>query len=222
MSEAGSVAAGAGLFKPPAPERVEIMGPAGRLEALIEVPADFDGRRVAVVCHPHPLFGGTMRNKVVHMTARAFQESGLATLRFNFRGVERSEGTFDEGRGETEDAMAACDYAQRLWPQATLSLAGFSFGAYVAYQVAARRVIDRLVMMAPPVQRFDFAATPPPSVPWTVIQGDQDELVDHRQVLSWAQALKPAPIVRLILGAEHFFHGRLQELKDAIRADQSV
>jgi hypothetical protein len=77
-------------------------------------------------------------------------------------------------------------------------------------------------MMAPPVQRFDFAATPPPSVPWTVIQGDQDELVDHRQVLSWAQSLKPAPTVRLIIGAEHFFHGRLQELKDAIRADQSV
>jgi hypothetical protein len=222
MSETRSLAAEVGLFKPPVPERVDFVGPAGLVEALIEVPAGFNGRRAAVLCHPHPLFGGTMRNKVIHMTARALQESGMATLRFNFRGVERSEGVFDEGRGETDDAMAACDYAQRLWPQATLSLAGFSFGAYVAYQVAARRSIDRLVMIAPPVQRFDFAVSPPPSVPWTVIQGDQDELVDHQQVLLWAQELRPAPIVRLIHGAEHFFHGRLQELKDAIRADESL
>ncbi len=211
--------AGAGVFKPPAPERVEIAGPAGQLEALIEVPAGFDGRRAAVVCHPHPLFGGTMRNKVVHMTARAFQERGFSTLRFNFRGVERSQGTFDGGRGETDDAEAACAYAERLWPQAVFTLAGFSFGAYVAYQLAGRRPIERLVMIAPPVQRFDFGATAPPSAPWTVIQGDQDELVNHQQVVAWAHELSPAPTVRLIRGAEHFFHGRLQELKDAIQAD---
>jgi hypothetical protein len=205
-------------FRPPSPQRVVIDGPVGPLAALLEVPEGFDGRQAALVCHPHPLFGGTMRNKVVHMAARALHERGFATLRFNFRGVEGSAGHFDEGRGETDDALAALDYARALWPDAALTVAGFSFGSFIAYNVATRRPVARLIMIAPPVQRFDFAAQPVPSIPWTVIQGDQDELVDYRQVLAWARERVPAPRVAVLAGAEHFFHGRMQELRDAVQA----
>jgi hypothetical protein len=189
----------------------------GALEALLEVPADYDGRQAAVLCHPHPLFGGTLHNKVVHMAARALQEWGFATLRFNFRGVGTSVGTFDDGVGETMDALAAYDFAATAWPLAKITLVGFSFGAFVAYHVASRRPVVRLIAIAPPVGRFDFAAHPVPQVPWTVIQGDRDELVDSQAVLAWARELRPAPTVHLVAGAEHFFHGRMQDLKNAVQ-----
>jgi len=205
-------------FRPPSPEPVVIGGPVGALEALVEVPAGFDGREIAVVCHPHSLFGGTMQNKVVHMTARALQERGLATVRFNFRGVGASEGVFDDGRGETDDALAVVDWALVRWPGATLTLAGFSFGSFVAFQVAGRRPVVRLLLIAPPVHRFDFARHPAPSVPWTVIQGDRDELVDHAVVVAWAASAQPAPRLVILAGAEHFFHGRLNDLKSAVQA----
>ena len=205
-------------FRPPSPEKVVIAGPAGPLEALCEVPESYAGRDCAVVCHPHPLYGGTMQNKVVHSAARALQERGFATLRFNFRGVGASAGSFDDGRGETLDAVAACDYALARWPGARLTLAGFSFGAFVAYQAVALRPAVRLYTIAPPVGRFDFASHPAPRIPWIVIQGDRDELVDHDQVLAWARSAAPPPTVVTIAGAEHFFHGRLSELKDAVQA----
>jgi alpha/beta superfamily hydrolase len=205
-------------FRPPLPEPVTIAGPVGPLEALVEVPDGFDGRGIAVVCHPHPLHGGTLRNKVVHMTCRALQESGLATVRFNFRGVGASAGTFDDGRGETEDALAVCDYAEARWPGAALTLAGFSFGSFVAFKVASRRPAVRLYTIAPPVQRFDFDQHPVPAMPWTVIQGDRDELVEHDAVVAWASAARPRPNVVTIPGAEHFFHGRLNELMAAVKS----
>jgi uncharacterized protein len=205
-------------FRPPPPETVVIAGPAGPLEALCEVPEGFAGRDCAVVCHPHPLYGGTMRNKVVHTTARALQERGLATVRFNFRGVGASAGAFDDGRGETLDVLAVCDYALARWPGARLTLAGFSFGAFVAYQAAGLRPAVRLYTIAPPVGRFDFTEHPAPRVPWVVIQGDRDELVDHARVLEWVRTAVPPPTVVILEGAEHFFHGRLNELKDAVQA----
>jgi hypothetical protein len=197
---------------------VTIAGPAGALEALVEVPAGYDGRRCAVVCHPHPLYGGTLHNKVVHTTARALQERGYATVRFNFRGVGASAGSFDDGRGEALDAAAVCDYAATRWPGAALTLAGFSFGSFVAFQVAGRRPTERLLMIAPPVRRFDFAEHPAPRLPWVVIQGDRDELVDHHAVLEWTASADPAPTVVIIAGAEHFFHGRLAELRSAVQS----
>mgnify|MGYP002783967688 CR=1 FL=1 len=204
-------------FRPPAPERLSIAGPVGPLEALVETPAGFDGARAAVVCHPHPLYGGTMDNKVVHTAARALQESGYATVRFNFRGVGASPGSFDEGRGEADDATAVADWAANRWPGATLTLAGFSFGSFVAFQVAARRTTRQLFTIAPPVRRFDFTRYPVPSVPWVVIQGDQDELVDWRDVVAWGERVTPAPTVVVMTGAEHFFHGRLNDLRETIR-----
>ena len=205
-------------FRPPAPERVAIAGPAGALEAVVEVPAGFDGRHVALVCHPHPLYGGTLQNKVVHMTARALQERHVATVRFNFRGVGASAGSFDDGRGETADALAVSDYALARWSGASLTLAGFSFGAFVAFRVATLRPVERLITIAPPVGRFDFTRDPVPQAPWLVIQGDRDELVDHHQVLAWTRTVLPAPTVVIIAGAEHFFHGRLNDLKDAVQS----
>jgi alpha/beta superfamily hydrolase len=143
-------------FKPPVPERLTIIGPVGGLEAILEVPATFDGETVALVCHPHPLHGGTMQNKVVHMTARALQERGIATLRFNFRGVGASEGAFDDGQGETDDALAAADWLVHRFPQAALLVAGFSFGSYVAYRVASAAVGRAPVYDRAPIRRFDF------------------------------------------------------------------
>lgn len=206
-------------FRPPPPERVTLAGPAGALEAVFEVPTDFPGQRVALVCHPHPLFGGTMDNKVVHTTARALQEQGYATLRFNFRGVGQSAGSWDHGKGEADDAMAAAAALQARWPQAELLVAGFSFGAYVATQLASRLPVRQLVTIAPPVQRFDFTQLAVPRCPWLVLQGDQDELVDHEGVLAWTRLLQPAPTVVLLPGAEHFFHGRLTDLKSALQAN---
>lgn len=206
-----------GVFRPPVPERVLVDGPAGPLESLVETPAAFDGAHVAVICHPHPLYGGTMENKVVHTAARALQESGYATVRFNFRGVGASSGTFDEGRGEAEDATAVADWAAARWPGATLTLVGFSFGSFVAFQVAGRRATRQLFTIAPPVRRFDFARHPVPPVPWVVIQGDEDELVDARDVVAWGERLEPPPTVVVLQGAEHFFHGRLNDLRETIR-----
>ena len=154
----------------------------------MEVPAGYDGQRVALVCHPHPLFGGTLQNKVVHMTARALQECGIATLRFNFRGVGASEGVFDDGEGETGDALAAVDWMSQRFPGASLILAGFSFGSFVAYRVATERSAERLVTIAPPLRRFDFDRFARPAIPWLVIQGDQDELVDYETVKTWVAA----------------------------------
>ena len=152
-------------FRPPPPERLLLAGPAGTLEAAYEVPAGFDGQHVALVCHPHPLFGGTMDNKVVVIAARALQERGYATLRFNFRGVGQSAGSGDLGRGEAADAMAAAAALQARWPAAQLLIAGFSFGAYVATQLATQLPVRQLITIAPPVQRFDFSTLAVPQCP---------------------------------------------------------
>ena len=210
------VPAAARPFVRPAAERVALEGPVGVLEAIVETPVDFDGARSALVCHPHPLYGGSMENKVVTVTARALEEAGIATVRFNFRGVGASGGTFDEGRGETDDALAVADWAGKRWPGASLTAAGFSFGSFVAYQLASRRPVERLITIAPPVKRFDFEAVPVPAVPWVVIQGDQDELVDLAAVRAWTTTLARPPELLVIEGAEHFFHGKLNDLRSAV------
>jgi uncharacterized protein len=204
-------------FQPPRPERLEIPGPVGLLEALREVPAAAQAPRAfGVICHPHPLFGGTMTNKVVHMLARSCHELGVPTLRFNFRGVGASAGQYDDGRGETDDALAVIEHGRTLWPGAALWLAGFSFGAWVALRAAPRAAAARLVTVAPPVGRWDFAGLGTPGCPWLIVQGDQDELVDAAAVQQWAALQQPAPQLALLAGAEHFFHGRLNELRDVV------
>ena len=197
----------------PSAEKRLIDGPDGAIEVLIERPPGARDDIIAVCCHPHPLYGGTMQNKVVHTLARSALDQRVTSLRFNFRGVGGSAGVYDDGVGETDDAAAIADWcrhelgARRCW-----SL-GFSFGSFVAYQLAVLRDAELLVTVAPPVQRFDFATLQVPRCPWLVVQGDRDDLVNHESVLEWTRRLQPAPEVRILPGAEHFFHGRLTELR---------
>jgi len=203
-------------LSPTKPERISIRGPAGELEALLEEPAQRQGARFGVVCHPHPLHGGTLDNKVVHTVARVMHEFGLPTLRFNFRGVGSSAGRFDNGAGETDDALAVIDWGRERWPGASWWLAGFSFGAYVALRASEQRLPQRLITIAPPVQRFQFAALRRPDCPWLLVQGDQDDVVECDAVLTWARSLSPPPEVAILRGAGHFFHGRLHDLRETI------
>ena len=201
---------------PPRPEPVRIAGPAGAIEALLEDPQRAPRTGFGVICHPHPLHGGTMQNKVVHTLARALQELGLPTLRFNFRGVGESEGVYDEGRGESADALAVIHWGRARWPDTPLVLAGFSFGAMVALRIAAAAQPARLITVAPPVTRQQLQDIAPPLCPWLIVQGEADELVDYREVQAWAVRFNPPPLLRLLPGVDHFFHGRLHELRAAV------
>jgi uncharacterized protein len=197
-------------------ERLAIPGPAGVLEAIAHEAQGTARALYGIVCHPHPVYGGTMDNKVVYTLARALQTSGVATLRFNFRGVGASEGAYDEGAGETQDAAAVADFGLKRWPNRRLVLAGFSFGAFVALRLALSRDTDRLITVAPPVGRFDFSKLQAPACPWLVVQGDADELVDPNAVIDWVSRQVPPPELRVVPGVGHFFHGHLTDLRDAV------
>lgn len=203
-------------FHRPTTERVTIAGPAGSLEALLETPAEADGARIAVVCHPHPVYGGTMTNKVVHMLAKSFNERGVPSLRFNFRGVGASAGSYDEGEGETQDALAAVDWALQRLPGAALWLAGFSFGGAIAVRAAVARGAKRLVTVAPAVHRFAVDGAQLPRCPWLLVQGDNDELVDAGEIQRWVATLAAPPKLAMLPGVDHFFHGRLNELRAVV------
>ncbi len=196
-------------------ERFFIEGQAGALEAVLEDPGTA-GSSYAVICHPHPLFGGTMDNKVVTTVARALRETGIPTLRFNFRGVGASAGAFDQGVGETADADAAASWGAQHWPGRELVIAGFSFGGYVAWRLAQQRVPRLLITVAPAILSFDGAAAAVPRCPWLVIQGDADDVVDPKAVADWVNGLHPRPRLLVLPGVGHFFHGSLRELRDAV------
>ena len=195
---------------------VVIAGPAGRIEAALDLPAaGSTPRGLAVVCHPHPLHGGTMQNKVVQTLARAFVSLGYRCLRFNFRGIGASEGAWDEGRGEVDDALAMVQ-AQRA-PGEALVIAGFSFGGYVASQAAARLPADqraeRVVLVGPAVRNFQMAPVPEDTL---VIHGEVDDVVPLSAVFDWARPI--ALPVTVLPGAGHFFHGQLPALKQIVTA----
>jgi uncharacterized protein len=206
-------------MKPPRAERVRIAGPAGEIEALVEIPAE-DGAgtstRFGVVCHPHPLYGGTLDNKVVYTLARAFVELGVPGIRFNFRGVGGSAGRYGEGIGETEDALAVIAYGRERWPGASLWLAGFSFGGAVAVRAAAKAAPETLVTVAPGITRVPMTDVDSPACPWLIVQGDADDVIEPAAVLDWAKRQSRAPTIRLMSGAGHFFHGRLHELRQIV------
>jgi alpha/beta superfamily hydrolase len=196
-------------------ERLIIQGPAGALEAIAEDP-EVAGSSYAVVCHPHPLFGGTMDNKVVTTVARALQETGISTVRFNFRGVGASTGAYDQGVGETADADAVAAWGAERWPGRDLVIAGFSFGAYVALRLAQQRLPRHLITIAPALELFDAFGMAVPRCPWLVVQGDADDVVDAAAVVDWVKGLDPKPRLVVLPGVGHFFHGRLRELRDAV------
>lgn len=204
-----------------APGSESIAGPAGRLEAVVEEPASAIGRPslAAVLCHPHPLFGGTLHNKVVHTLARSLRAGGAATLRFNFRGVGASEGTHDNGVGELQDALAAIAWARLRWPGLPLVLAGFSFGGAVAIEAAGSAGPAWLITVAPAVERIRMEAFNPPHCDWLVVQGDADEVIASDSVLQWMSRWAPQARVRVLNGVGHFFHGRLHDLQACLREE---
>jgi len=205
--------------KPPDAEQLQLAGPAGELELLVETPAD--GAAAAppafgVVCHPHPLYGGTLDNKVVWTLARACVELGAPALRFNFRGVGASAGGYDAGGGETADALAVIAYGRERFPHAPLWLAGFSFGAAVALRAALAAHPALLVTVAPGITTIDVSGAAAPDCPWLIVQGDADDVVSPAAVRAWAGKLSPPPELRILAGAGHFFHGRISELRDTV------
>jgi hypothetical protein len=192
-------------------ERVLIDGPAGTLEVIVNAPSATPGG-IALVAHPHPQQGGTLDNKVVQTLAKAFHALRYAAVRFNFRGVGDSQGTFDEGDGESDDALAALDYARgRYGRDLPCALAGFSFGAFVQTRVAQRVEAERLVLAGPAVKRFAVASVPADTI---VVHGEEDEVVPLADVLDWARP-QALPVV-VFPGCTHYFHGRLPQLRDTV------
>jgi hypothetical protein len=194
--------------------RVQVAGPAGVLQAAIDEPVTGAAPLgVAVVCHPHPQHGGTMDNKVAQTLARAFVQLGFRAVRFNFRGVGGSQGVWDEGRGEVDDALAVI--AALREPGLPLVLAGFSFGAYVTSQAAARLPDDakaqRLVLVGPATVNFTVAPVPADTL---VIHGEADEVVPLSATFDWARP-QALPVV-VVPGVGHFFHGQLPLLKSIV------
>ena len=196
--------------------KLELAGPSGALQGLRDaatVPEGGAPRGVAIIAHPHPLFGGTMDNKVVQTLARAFVQSGWDAVRFNFRGVGASAGAWDEGRGEIDDFLAVLEQQA---PHGPIAIAGFSFGAYVASHALkaawSHRVVERAVLVGMAASRFQVAELPPESHERTlVLHGEQDDTVPLAAVMDWArpQALP----VTVVPGGGHFFHGQLPLLK---------
>ena len=203
-------------------EAVTLAGPAGALEARLEMP-DGPPRFRALVCHPHSLYGGSMDNKVVTTLTRACRQAGGVALRFNFRGVGASEGEYDAGQGEAGDCLAARDWLAEQYPELPEWVAGFSFGSYVAASAVAE-LNERgtppvaLLLVAPPVHHYDFQALQAPGCPVTVVQGEADDVVPPEQVRSWAAETVFRPELEMFAGTGHFFHGRLNDLRDLASA----
>lgn len=203
---------------PPRPEALLLDGPAGKLEALLEEPVDSEIVGNAVVCHPHPQQGGTMQNKVAHTLARSFVKCDMRALRFNFRGIGKSEGDYDEARGELDDALAVFDYLQDRFPDEPIWISGFSFGAAIAIRAALARKGAGLVSVAPAVYRFANNLDTQPDCPWLIVHGDKDELIPIEETLEWVNSMPPGPELQVFPDTGHFFHGKLVELRETVIA----
>ncbi len=198
-------------------ERRLLAGPSGSLEVALDVPpGPAQGKGLALICHPHPLHGGTMDNKVVQTLARAFVQCGWQAVRFNFRGVGTTEGVHDDGRGEAQDFLAV---VQQCAPEGSLALAGFSFGSFVMSQTLAplwpSRQIEKLVFVGAAASRFQVATVPAELHERTlVIHGESDDTVPLAAVMDWA---RPQVLpVTVVPGGSHFFHGQLPLLKSLV------
>lgn len=197
---------------------VTIPGTVGNLEGVLALPIQNEMQAIAIICHPHPLHGGTMRNKVVTTLSRIFSELGLANLRFNFRGVGESTGDYGHTLGESEDLLSAIDWLRKTYPEHNLWLAGFSFGSYISARIAAQHSTQLLLSIAPPVNHFDFSSLKDITCPWIVVQGDEDEIVPAQEVYTWIDTCKNPPQLIRMPTATHFFHGQLTDLKYELRS----
>ena len=195
-------------------KQIIIDGAVGDLELITMCPEDTVRPITAVICHPHPLYLGSMNNKVVHTLAKAFVSMGVKAVRFNFRGVGQSLGVYDGGVGETDDVLSVVQWVRSVCHHDQIWLAGFSFGSYVAARAAGIVHPTQLVTIAPAVEHFNFDELKPIKCPWLVIQGEEDEVVPPELVYEWAAREKPL-LVRMP-GTGHFFHGKLIDLKEII------
>jgi alpha/beta superfamily hydrolase len=194
-----------------------IPGPSGSLESQISIPAQVRNDYLAIICHPHSLYGGTMQNKVVTTLARVFRDQSIPTVRFNFRGVGQSSGEFDQGLGETEDLRAVIQWVNTQNPNLKLCLAGFSFGSFVAYRASHDRNCALLITVAPPIHHFNYDLAYLPKAPWIIVQGEKDEIVPAEQVFTWADSLPVRPFVLRFPDVDHFFNGKLLLLRDQLQ-----
>ena len=207
----------------PTTERLTIAGPAGDLEALLETPAGADATRVAVICHPHPVYGGTMTNKVVHVLAKSFNERGVPAVRFNFRGVGRSQGSFDNGAGELSDAAAVLDWMNTLYPNpSNVWVCGISFGAWIGMQLLMRRPeITGFVSIAPPASMYDFAFLAPCPASGLIVHGTKDNVVPEPDVQKLVDRLTAQKGIKItynkIDGANHFFDKHEADVVETVK-----
>jgi alpha/beta superfamily hydrolase len=191
-------------------------GAAGNIEVLLSMPRE-SVHGVAVICHPHPLFGGAMSNKVVYTLATCAQKAGLLALRFNFRGVGRSEGQHDAGVGETDDVLALVQWLHERVPDVPLVLMGFSFGAFVSLRAAPQARPALQVSIAPPFSKYVNQPAPPhPNCPWLVLHSTDDDVVEYNDTVKILQTFVPPPELVTLEGAGHFFHGRLGDIEQAV------
>jgi alpha/beta superfamily hydrolase len=194
---------------------VDVHSSAGRLEALYRELQDPAG--VAVVCHPHPLGGGTLHNKVVFRAARGLEAANVATLRFNFRGAGTSQGRHDEGEGEQDDVTAAIEWVKRMHPGLRLLVGGFSFGAWVASRVACERPdVTAVFLIGTPVNKYDFGYLHHCEKPMLFLHGTQDEHGDVAKLEKLVPGVRNAESV-IITGADHFFTKQLEIMEETIR-----
>lgn len=194
-----------------------IDGAVGKLEVRLDLPnpAKLAGP-IAVVCHPHPEHGGTMDNKVVYCLARELAALNLVVARFNFRGVGASEGKYNDGNGETDDLLAVIGELRRRYPERPLWLAGFSFGGYIAARVSRMCAVQQIILVAPAVTRDYFDVEACVDNPGLLIQGSEDQLIEPAAVRQWAAQQRGSFCYEEIIGADHFFHGKLNELRGLI------
>ena len=204
-------------------EALMIPGPAGDIEALLEEPDEVAVAEAVLVCHPHPLFGGTMHNKVVYRMARGFRQSGSVVLRFNFRGVGRSQGTYDDGRGEVEDARSCLAFLRNRYPELPFAIGGFSFGSRVTLQLGCSMQEDaakpaRLVPVGFPTWKYDFDFLTTCILPKYFVQSTNDEHGPRPALEAMFEQFPEPKLLQFIEARDHFFAGALEELEDAIAA----
>ena len=198
-----------------------IAGNAGILEAIVSPPETEISPIIAIICHPHPLHGGTMHNKVISTVARTFHELGIWSIRFNFRGVGLSQGHYDQGDGETDDLIAVMHWAKTQFPNHDIWLSGFSFGAYIAIKGATQQAfkdkIKQLITIAPAVNHFEFSDNQAISCAWTLLMGEKDEIVPTNLVKNWIITHGFSLIAIYFPEVGHFFHGHLTALKEQLK-----
>ncbi len=196
-----------------------LSGAVGQLEAIIDKPSESVSEKyVAVCCHPHPQHGGTMGNKVIYTASRSLAGLGITSIRFNFRGVGKSEGEYDDGVGEQDDLKAVVGWIRQEFPDFQIIFGGFSFGAYISSLQAINLGCRLLISIAPPIGRIEFVGFDRPNCPWLVIQGDEDELVDANKVEEWLNGFQEPAELHRMPAASHFFHGKLVELRSIVES----